>query len=124
MGKNKGKIAGSDSQDSKTEIVTDIEPTETKTVETETVETAVDKPDASELQNSKTESGTGIESTETETAEAETVSNELVETANKLMNENNVKTIFRTNDGYWFTKHDMAKQHQNKIGGEVEIFNK
>ena len=42
--------------------------------------------------------------------------------AEKLMTSEGVKEIYRTKDGYWFTKHDLAVENIKKCGGEIETF--
>ena len=103
------QVTSSELQDSNAET--------TSAVPAENTEVKVDET----ITEEKTDTPTPEEKTE-EVIE-NVVSPEPVETAKRLMKENDVKEIYRTNDSYWFTKPDLAKQHQVKVGGEVETFN-
>lgn len=63
--------------------------------------------------NENQDSGTKNQDTEVES---------LVVIAAKIKQQRNVKEVYRTKDGLWFTKKEYADQHKKKVGGSIDIY--
>lgn len=44
--------------------------------------------------------------------------------ANKLIADNNLTSVYRTADGFWFSDKEAAEQHRQQIGGKIKIYEK
>lgn len=108
----------------KPEVKTQEAPIEQATVETKPEETGTEQKSDENTDASETKDNILVPTEQVKEPEAEeTVSSANSKTAKRLMHENGVKIVYRTDDGYWFLKPDMAEQHKAKIGGEIETFN-